>query len=177
MPSTEQEDKPKVNYKKIRAFREILPTDYHPCSKCDLQFISAPLLANHMKSHVPKPLHYCPHCDVVTTDAPKLKRHMITHTGEKPFECDICHKKFGLEYNMKIHRRIHSGERPYKCTVCNKSFAQSSNLKLHMQNHKGIHNVGAVNASQLGLGSAVPPSERSPALNSYYKKKLETYRR
>lgn len=135
------------------------------CDICDVGFVNAVNLTNHMLTHEngtfkcdhcsqvfntknKKRLHErkhgfktlifkCGHCSATFNEYRKKEAHLALEHGQA-YKCKACEKVFKNTKALNNHvRRNHLMERPHKCTECDMSFFMTTELNNHMVKHTG----------------------------------------
>ncbi|KAK3105714.1 hypothetical protein FSP39_004073 [Pinctada imbricata] len=111
------------------------------CVYCDLTFLRASILQDHMKSSHPNdPIRYqCPKCEECFQMKTHLDKHIALHSPTSQ-SCKVCCKTFANVYRLQRHMISHNEStdlRKFKCTQCGKAFKFKHHLKEHIRIHSG----------------------------------------
>jgi hypothetical protein len=97
----------------------------HKCEKCDLCFMDA----KHLKDHMTEHNIYCSICDKNFANASSLTRHLKVH--DKMIVCDYCKEVFNDKKRMKDHMKCH-----FVCQICKKNCETKLQFNQHSLMHK-----------------------------------------
>ena len=105
------------------------------CQFCSRDFHSISGKFIHEKSHPPT----CKICFRTFKCKSKMIKHLrnVHSKEEKPFECEICNRKFQWVEAFQRHKLVHSDERPEKCQFCPQTFRSKSSKIWHEKLHTG----------------------------------------
>jgi hypothetical protein len=112
--------------------------------------------------------HQCGVCLKEFVTAPVLKQHMDgVHLGVK-FDCSECDYHATQKGHLTTHvNNVHRGIRKYKCDHCESSFTQSSHLAIHIQS---VHNKMRFVCTVEGCGKSYSKKQyRNNHITSFHK--------
>ena len=112
------------------------------CDKCQKNFKTKLILAQHLRDAHEKKAFECEVCAKRFSRKQTLEEHASSiHQSLKPFLCDICKSSYARKTQMNAHIRVvHEKIKPNKCNFENCNFAADTvrNLKIHISEvHEG----------------------------------------
>ncbi|XP_068157496.1 protein suppressor of hairy wing [Drosophila tropicalis] len=118
-----------------------------PCSICNANLRSGPLLTLHEEQHKNRGKPYaCKICGKDFTRSYHLKRHQkyssCSANETDTMSCKVCDRVFYRLDNLRSHLKLHLGtqvvKKPeYMCHVCKNCFYSLSTLNIHIRTHTG----------------------------------------